>query len=404
MVQLPWVISIDDHVVEPPTLWGDRLPARLRDRGPRVERDTYEIIRGRGIGGMRIVKGGNGPMTDWWLYEDLAKTIPQVTASAGFPPEQWSVGPIGYDEMRPGCWQVPARLADMDVNHTERSMCFPLIPRFGGAMFLEAKDKDLAWLCVQAYNDWMIEEWCGESAGRLIPLCLIPLWDPGLAAAEVRRNAARGCRAVVFTELPANLGLPSLHDVDRYWDPLLDACNETGTVVCMHIGSGSVMPTTSADAPAAMGPALTSLNAYMAMTDWLLSGALVRFPRLKIAFAESQIGWMPFLMERLDMMFAKSRAWIELDPSVTEPPSSYVAGHVYGCFFDDMVGIDMRDRIGIEQLVFEIDYPHQDTTWPDSMKLVSEIAERVSPEELEKLVRTNAIEMLDLDPTSPLTG
>jgi predicted TIM-barrel fold metal-dependent hydrolase len=403
-VELPWIISVDDHVHEHPTVWSDRLPAKLRGQGPRVERDTYEVIPGRGVGGMRIVKGGDGPVTDWWLYEDLAKTIPQVNACVGTPREEWSVRPIAYDEMRPGCWQAAARLADMDLNHTERSMCFPSVPRFGGAMFLEAKDKDLAWLCVQAYNDWMIEEWCGDSGGRLIPLCLIPLWDPGLAAAEVRRNAARGCRAMVFTELPANLGLPSLHDADRHWDPLLDACNETGTVVCMHIGSGSKLPTTSEDAPAAMGPALTSLNAYMAVTDWLLSGALARFPQLKIAFAESQIGWMPFLMERLDMMFAKSRAWIDLDPSVTEPPSHYVAGHVFGCFFDDMVGIDLRDRIGIEQLVFEIDYPHQDTTWPDTEKLVGEIAERVSPAELEQLVRTNAIAMLELDPRSLRPG
>ena len=251
---------------------------------------------------------------------------------------------------------------------------------------------------MQAYNDWMIEEWCGDSGGRLIPLCLIPMWDPALAAAEVRRNAARGCRAVAFTELPANLGLPSIHDANRYWDPFLAACDETGTVVCMHIGSGSKFQTTSSDAPQGVGIALTNLNAYMSMADWLLSGALARFPRLKIAFSESQVGWMPFLMERVDTIFVKSKAWAGLDPRITDPPSSYMKGRVFGCFFDDMTGVELRHRIGIEQLVFETDYPHQDSTWPHTDRTVAEIARRVPANELEMLVRTNAIAMLGLDP------
>jgi predicted TIM-barrel fold metal-dependent hydrolase len=144
--------------------------------------------------------------------------------------------------------------------------------------------------------------------------------------------------------------------------------------------------------------ALTSLNAYMAMADWLLSGTLLRFPNLKIAFSESQVGWMPFLLDRLDRVFTNSGAWSDLDPVLTELPSSQVPGRVFGCFFDDMVGVDARHQIGIEQLVFETDYPHQDSTWPHTPELVAEIGARVTPEELEMLVRSNAITMLDLEP------
>jgi predicted TIM-barrel fold metal-dependent hydrolase len=319
-------------------------------------------------------------------------------ACAGMPPESLTLAPLPFSEMRPGCYERDARLADMDRNRTERSLCFPTFPRFAGPLFLDAKDKALALASVRAYNDWMVDEWCGPSGGRLIPLWLVPLWDPGLAAGEVRRNAARGCRAVAFTELPSNLGLPSLHDADHHWDPFLTACNETGTTINMHIGSGSRMPSTSADAPAGVGVALTSLNAYMAMADWLLSGVLARFPHLKIAFSESQVGWMPFLVARCDQLFTKSKAWADLDPVLTELPSSYVPGRVYGCFFDDMVGVDARHQIGIGQLVFETDYPHQDTTWPHTPRLVGEIAARVGPGEIEMLVRTNAIAMLGLDP------
>ena len=396
MAELRWVVSVDDHVVEPPHVWQRWLPARWRDRGPRVVQDSCETVISPGASAARYVKGGEGPVVDWWTYEDLLRPIPQVMACAGFPPESLTVAPIRFDEMRPGCHDPAARLADMDLNRTERSLCFPTFPRFAGQVFTEARDKDLALACVRAFNDWMVEEWCGDSGGRLIPLVIVPMWDAALAAEEVRRNAARGCRAVAFTELPANLGLPSIHDATRHWDPFLAACDETGTVVNMHIGSGSRMPKTSDDAPAGVGIALTSLNAYMAMADWLLSGTLARFPRLKIAFSESQVGWMPFLLERLDAMYVKSKAWANLDPAITDLPSSYVPGRVFGCFFDDMVGVEMRHRIGIRQLVFETDYPHQDTTWPHTDRLVAQIAAAVPADELDLLVRINALDMLGL--------
>jgi predicted TIM-barrel fold metal-dependent hydrolase len=398
MSELPWVISVDDHVVEPPNVWTDWLPARFREQGPRIVQDRCETIIQPHSNAARYVKGGDGPIVDWWVYEDLLRPIPQVMACAGFPPEALTLAPLPYAEMRPGCYDRDARLADMDINRTERSLCFPSFPRFAGQTFLDAKDKEVALASVRAYNDWMIEEWCGPTGGRLIPLCLVPLWDPHLAAAEVRRNAARGCRAVAFTELPVNLGLPSLHDAERHWDPFLAACDETGTTINMHIGSGSRMPTTSPDAPSGVGVALTSLNAYMSMADWLLSGVMARFPNIKIAFSESQVGWMPFLLERVDSVYTKSGAWADLDPAITDLPSSYVPGRVYGCFFDDMVGVDARHQIGVGQLVFETDYPHQDSTWPNTMDVVAKIAARVTPAELEMLVRTNAIEMLSLDP------
>jgi predicted TIM-barrel fold metal-dependent hydrolase len=335
---------------------------------------------------------------DHWVYDGRRYPSSGLSAVAGKSKEEFSPEPLPYSEMRPGCYDSKARLADMDRAGILASLCFPTVTRFCGQLFMEASDHEFGFACLQAYNDWMIEEWCGDSGGRLIPLGIVPLWDPQLAAEEVRHNAARGQRAITFTELPANLGLPSIHDKDRHWDPLFAACDETHTVICMHIGSGSVMQRTSKDAPPGVTTALTSLNAYMAMTDWLLSGTLLRFPHLKIAFSESQIGWMPFLLDRLDRVVTNAGAWSGLDPLVVEPPSTQVPGRVYGSFFDDMVGIEMRHLIGVEQLCFETDYPHQDSTWPDTPQLVREIAARVSAAELELLMRGNTITMLDLDP------
>ncbi len=391
---LPRIVSVDDHVVEPSHVWQRWLPERFREQGPRVERMT--VAKTYDAGTVRFAPATEGFTTDVWVYEDLVRPIPQVMACAGFPPESLTTDPIAFDEMRPGCFDVKARLADMDANHTEASLCFPTFPRFCGQTFLEAKDRELAHACVEANNDWMIEEWCGESGGRLLPLCLVPLWDPVAAAAEVRRNAARGARAVAFTELPSYLGLPSIHARDGHWNPFLEACDETGTVVCMHIGSGSRMPTSSADAPPGVGVALTFMNAQVSMADWLMSGALARYPNLKLAYSEGQIGWMPFLLERCDNIFKKSRGWIDLDPAIVEPPSTYAKGRVFGCFFDDDFGLSARDAIGIDQITFETDYPHQDSTWPHSGAMVAAFAERLSPVELEKIVRGNARAMLGL--------
>jgi predicted TIM-barrel fold metal-dependent hydrolase len=305
------------------------------------------------------------------------------------------MGPIGYDQMRAGCYEPKARLADMDLNGVDASLCFPTFPRFAGQMFAERHDKDLALACVRAYNDWMVEEWAGDSDGRLIPLCIVPLWDPQLATAEVQRNAARGVRAVAFSELPGKVGLPTIHDPSRYWEPFFAACAATDTVVFMHIGSGSHWITSSPDAPPGVTATLVFLTTAMALTDWLFSGILARHPRLKVCFAEGQIGWMPYVVERADKLWAKGDIWGGPDGRLPEPPSSYLR-QVYGCFYDDDHGLASRDEIGIEQITFETDYPHQDSTWPNTRAAVERFAPQLDDRELRLVLRDNAIALLGL--------
>jgi predicted TIM-barrel fold metal-dependent hydrolase len=299
--------------------------------------------------------------------------------------------------MRPGCYEQKGRLEDMDLNWTEASLCFPTFPRFCGQTFYEAKDKDLALLCVKAYNDWMVEEWCGGSGGRLVPLCIIPLWDPKLAAAEIRRNAARGVKAVTFSEQPPHLGLPSIHDKNRYWDPVMEACNETGTVVCMHSGSGSKMPSTSADAPPAVGSTLTHELAEQSMADWLFSGLLAKYPDLTITYSEGQIGWIPYILDRADRIWEHNRGWNEVRELVPEPPSTYYWGRIYGCFFEDAAGLAQIDAIGPDQVTFEVDYPHADGTWPNTKAVAEKMFANLDDEKTYKIMRGNTIRMLGLD-------
>jgi predicted TIM-barrel fold metal-dependent hydrolase len=390
---LPRIISVDDHVVEPPTLWSDRLPSKLRERGPRVERDRAELRFKGGV--LSYEKGGaDGAWCDWWVYDDLLTPFLKVAAAAGM--ENLDVVPTTYDAIRPGCWKQADRLQDMDANHVDASLCFPnILPRFAGQTFAERPDKELALLCVKAYNDWMIEDWCGGAgAGRLIPLAILPLWDPQLAADEVRRCASLGSFAVAFSENPHPLGLPSIHS--GAWDRLFEACQESETVVCMHIGSSSKMPSTSPDAPWIVSSTLTFANAMGSLLDFIFSGTLERFPRLRVAYSEGQVGWIPYVMERADKLW-KERPDNDFGSGLLEPPSSFMP-QVFGCIFDDEVGLLNRHLVGMSQICFETDYPHADSTFPDSAKIAEEICARagLSEEEIYKLLRGNAIRAFGL--------
>lgn len=391
----PRIVSVDDHVVEPPHVWERWLPAKWRDKGPKVER--------RGIGAMRHVGGGayeqsfdpEGPQADCWVYEDLVYINKRHVAAVGFDRDDMTMSPITYDEMRDGCYDPAARLADMDVNHVEASLCFPTFPRFCGQTFTEAKDRELGEACVYAYNDWMVDEWCGDSGGRLVPLIIVPLWDAELAAAEVRRNAERGVHAVCFSEIPSHLGLPSIHSGE--WDPFFAACSDTATVINMHIGSSSRMPATSGDAPTGVAATLSFNNAMASMSDWLFSGKLVQFPELKLAYSEGQIGWIPYVLERADTVWEEHRAWAHTQQLVPEPPSTYYYRQIYGCFFRDQHGVDSLDKVGVDNTTFETDYPHTDSTWPHTRKVAMELTAGLDDEVVRKIMRGNAIRMLSLD-------
>jgi len=395
VVDIPKIISVDDHVVEPPHVWQRWLPAKYAERGPRVERHGLGDLQYLGGTTYRYTITDDGPPCDIWFYEDLMVPHKRHVAAVGFDRDEMSLSPITYDEMRPGCYDPKERVSDMEMNWVEASLSFPTFPRFCGQTFLEAKDKDLAMACVLAYNDWMVEEWCGDSQGRLIPLCLIPLWDVEAAAAEVRRNAARGVHAVCFSEIPPHLGLPSIHS--GAWDPFFAACQETETVVCMHIGSSSKMPATSPDAPPAVQATLSFNNAMASMSDFFFSGVLVRFPALKLAYSEGQIGWIPYILERADDVWREHRAWGGVRDIVPEPPSTYYYRQIFGCFFRDRHGLASLDVVGEDNITFETDYPHTDSTWPETKRVATDMMAGLDPQVVRKIVRGNAIRMLSLD-------
>ena len=157
---LPKIISVDDHTVEPSDVWQNRLPKKYLDTGPRVVRAPLKEISFLG-GRFKPVMGApgsDGPLGDWWVYEDLHRPLTRLDTAVGYDRDEIRLEVITYEQMRPGSHSVPDRLADMDVNHVQSALCFPTFPRFCGQTFTEASDRELGLLCVRAYNDWMVEE------------------------------------------------------------------------------------------------------------------------------------------------------------------------------------------------------------------------------------------------------
>ena len=380
--RLPF-ISVDDHLIEPANIWVDRLPAKYRDIGPRLVENEE--------GGAWHFEGKVYPIKAGFT---LSKEVdPSMHVGA------LSAAASAYKRMRPGCYSQPDRLADMDIDGVIASMCFPSFPKFTGQRFSDAKDKELGLLCIQAYNDWMIDEWCGGAPGRFIPLCLIPMWDTKLATQEIARVADKGARAISFLESPASYGYPSLHDADQYWAPVFDAVSEADIPLCAHIASAAksgVGPDmVGTDAPQTVNLLLMSLNPQITLIDWLLSGVFVRHPKLKLTLSEGGIGWIPYILERADFNW-RHRVWG--DTPLTDLPSTYFKDHVYGCFIDDVHGIESIEKIGADNVMLESDYPHSDSCWPHSSEIAASTLSRVDSETRHKIAVGNAMRLFNFTP------
>jgi predicted TIM-barrel fold metal-dependent hydrolase len=397
-INLDWLVSVDDHLLEPPTVWQSRLPRRYWDQGP------------------RLVADASG---EYWLYEGKRVDTTGLSAAAGKKREEFTIEPIRYDEMRPGCYDPVARLEDMDSAGILASLCFPSFTRFCGQIFLEAKDHDLALLCLKAYNDWMLEEWCGAAPGRYLPLMLIPLWSPIEAAREIERCAAKGVHALAFSENPTHLGLPSIHDVAQYWAPVFAAANDAQMVICTHIGSSSNIPVTSSDAPGFVTKAwANSVLPSGTLLDWMFSGLFERFPHLTLALSEGGIGWIPYVLQDAEYTVERHRYWLRslsleraghntFDHLVRETDVGQLnvreafRDHVYGCFLQDKHGIRNIDEIGVNNVMVETDYPHSDSTWPNSRSVARAQLAGLDDRDAYKILRGNAERVFRFQPAAP---
>ncbi len=344
-------VSVDDHLVEPPTMFEGRLPARFQDMAPAVQR--------RDDG------------SDVWTFNGAVIPNVGLNAVAGRPKEEYGMEPTAFDEMRPGCYDIHERVKDMSAGGMLASMCFPSFPGFAGRLFAVCEDKELALAVLQAYNDWHIEDWAGAYPGRFIPMALPVIWDPEVAAAEVRRVAAKGCHSMTFTENPEALGYPSFHD--EHWDPLWKAVCDENVVVSIHLGSSGRLAVTAQDAPVDVMITLQPMNICSAAADLLWSRVPKRFPDIRFALSEGGTGWIPYFLDRLDRTYDMHHLWTGQDFG-SELPSDVFRRHFLTCFIADPVGVRLRNLIGIDNIAWECDYPHSDSSWPEAAEELAAVA------------------------------
>ena len=375
----PWMklVSTDDHLIEPPTLWTDRLPKKWHAMGPRIVKEPQP--------------DGAAPH-EVWHYEGNRHPSIGLNAVAGKLPEQYGFEPVRFDEMLPGCYDPVSRLVDMDIDGVWGAMCFPSFPGVAGRVFTRGNDKELAAACIQAWNDFVLDEWCAVAPERFIPAVLVPMWDPALAAQEAYRTHAKGARGICFTENPVPLNLPSFHT--DHWDGFFSTVEELDMPLACHFGSSSSAPITAPDAPMAVMIALFGTNSMDAAADLVFSPVFHRHPNLKFVLAEGGIGWMPYLIERCDQVWEKHRFYQNVDQRTR--PSELFRKHIFGCFIDDEHGLNNRHQIGIDNITWECDYPHSDSCWPQSRKRATEVFRDVPDDEVHAIVELNARRLFNL--------
>jgi hypothetical protein len=370
------LVSVDDHVVEPPTMFDNHVPEKWKDQAP------------------KSVKKPEGH--EVWSFE--GNEIPNIglNAVAGRPPEDYDMDVTSYSQVRKGTYDIHERIRDMNVNGILGSMCFPSFPQFCGQLFSRAQDKELGYVMLQAYNDWHIDEWCGSYPGRFIPLSLPPIWDPELMAKEVKRVKAKGCNAVTFSEDPAKLGWPSLHS--EHWDPFWKACVDNDMTIALHIGSSSSILMLD-EAPIDVMITLTPMNLFQTAANLIWSPALKRFPKLQFALSEGGIGWLPYFLERIDYVYQRHRFWTGQDFG-DQLPSQRARDNFTFCFIDDKAGIANRELIGVDNITWECDYPHSDSMWPQAPEAVMKHFDGVSEDHINKITHLNAMRVFNYDPFS----
>jgi uncharacterized protein len=345
------IIDADTHVTETPDLWTSRAPARMRDRVPHV------------------VTGPDG--TPRWLVgvgRPLANVGMTATAGVG----SFKHPPRSYEEMHPGAYDAGARLKYMDQMGIWAMVMYPNVGGFGAQQFLKLNDPELMLTCVQIYNDWQTE-WASADSRRLLPITSIPFWDVAAAAKEVRRCAAMGHKGILFTGEPQYWGLPLLGD--PHWNSLWEVAVELDLPISFHIGSGDMAEGLLKNRVATYGKMAAFaelavdifLRNGLQLNDLLMSGVLVRYPRIKFVSVESGIGWIPFVLEAMDYQF-KGNSVAEEHPEFDMLPSEYFARNVYACYwFEQTAPRRLIDKIGVDNILFETDFPHPTSLYGDEV-------------------------------------
>jgi predicted TIM-barrel fold metal-dependent hydrolase len=370
------VISTDDHNNETPGLFDGRLPKEFVDRTPKLVETDEEAA---------------------WHIPGRPKPIAMsgLSTAAGQKETEFSPKSKTFDAMRKGCYDPRERVKDMDIDGVDAQVTFPTLPGLAGAMFCEIEDRAYAAALVRAYNDWLVEEWQGADPERIIGAGILPLWDLDESAKELRRIKERGLRCISLPSHPGTLGVAPFPD--KTWEPVWDAMEDTGVPAEIHIVSGKADVSFLQDAsgsPAEVFVCMAPSSNMQVVATLLFSGILRKHPKLKFISAESGIGWLPYFLERADYTHRKHQFWTGTRIDVT--PSDLFRQSIYANFISDRAGIELREMIGVDNIMLGTDYPHTDSSWPDTQQIIKEQMSDIPDEDRHKICAGNAIKVFGL--------
>ena len=377
------IIDADAHVNEPPDLWLERVPSKWKERAPRVEHTE------RG---------------DVWLFDNGAQKWPMgLTCTAG--QSYFQFNPMGgrYEDMRPASYDGQARLEEMTLDGIFAQLLYPSVTLKGARIY--SKERELQLVCVKAYNDWLADDFCANSDGRLIPQAIIPTTGIDDALEELERAMKSGHRGAIISSFP-NGSLEPMPEDDPFWA----RAQEADIPVIIHIGSFVPPPPTRSKAEPSRGAAWTGLR-FVGQAAWtkaggqtlnvvcdvLFSGIFERFPQLKILLVESNIGWIPTLTEQADDMFKRYRWYTGAYKEMSSMPSEIFHRNFYATFMVDTVGVELRHRMNLNHIMWSTDYPHSGSDWPNSRDTIARVFRGVPKGEVKRMLHGNAKELFKLD-------
>lgn len=383
------VIDIDTHLSEPLDLWTSRAPAKYKDRVPQMKELNGKLVwtidgdRSMGLGGAASVVFGDGRKAD------------------GLEFSKWKVG-----DVHPACSQAKERLQLMDKMGIHAQIVYPNVLGFGGqgrgdanAKSLPPIDAELRLVSTQIYND-ALAEMQEESGNRLLPMALLPWWDINQAVAEAERCSDMGMRGININSDPHNAGMQELGD--DCWTPLWEVCVDRKLPVNFHIGASDDSMSWYGDSPwpsfspankLAIGGTMMFISNAKIICNLIVSGLLDRFPTLNFVSAESGVGWIPFILEALQYQMEESGC-----DSYELTPLEYFRRQIYaGFWFENQGAAEMMRKLGIDNVMFETDFPHPTCLYPEPFERINSCLQELNFEERRKVLSTNAAKVYQLD-------
>jgi len=382
------VIDADTHYSEPHDLWTSRVPANYRDRVPHV--------------------ADNGKGGKCWKFngDDLlfssagsASVIRKDGSKAALLDWDIQNGSMPLLQVHPASYDGKARLEIMDQQGVWAHVMYPNVTGFGAHRLMALEDRKLAFTILSVYND-AVAELQAESGGRLFPQALVPFWDLDAAVAEVQRAKQElKLTGITMSSEPHSAGLPDI--TDTHWSPLWEVCESLGVPVNFHVGSSEfgkeafergTWPGLDPIRKHVVGCVLLEMHNARVLANLLTSDLLVRFPKLRFVSVESGIGWIPYVLERLEYQLLETsldgRVWEQ------ETPSELFRRQVYSCFWFEEAGPSRTlDSIGFGNVMFESDFPHPTCLYPSPVEHALKVLEPWGPDVTRKVMSTNASEL-----------